>query len=142
MELLIIRKTAIGDAQPGDLQIDGRLTCYALERVSKAIPAGRYRLTLTVSQRALSGELWSPDPEKRLPLINDVPGREGIRMHALNEAEESEGCVGVGQRRALDRIVRSRAALTALIPVLDAALACGPVWVTLQDPLPEGTKRT
>jgi hypothetical protein len=134
MEILVKRRQPIADAQPGDLLIDGRLDSYSLERVSRAIPAGRYRLAMTPSARAERKELWSPDPLARLPLVCDVPGRSGIRLHALNEAEESTGCLGVGQRRAGPQILRSRAALMALMERIDAAAGRGEeVWLTIED---------
>lgn len=75
------------------------------------IPAGRYRLGLTVSPRAQAGGLWTPWPDGMLPLVLDVPGFEGIRVHAGNRAEDTEGCILVGLGRTVDAITSSRAAL-------------------------------
>jgi len=54
-----------------------------LENAVFIIPAGRYRVSLT----------WSPKFKKLLPLIEDVPNREGIRIHTGTIPEHSTGCV-------------------------------------------------
>lgn len=93
---------------------DGRIL-YALEREDVIIPAGEYPLTIT----------YSPRFKRRLPLINNVPGRSGIRIHAGNYARESEGCLLMGLDIVKDngsmdaRTVASRVALTRLITGID-----------------------
>lgn len=52
-----------------------------------AIPAGRYRIYVTMSPRF----------HRPLPLIVDVHGFTGIRIHRGKAAEHSEGCVIVGR---------------------------------------------
>jgi hypothetical protein len=51
-----------------------------------AIPAGRYRVVYTYSQRF----------QKQLPLIIDVPYFTGIRLHGGKSAENTDGCVLLG----------------------------------------------
>lgn len=134
MELLLQRQAAIGDAIPGKLAVDGVFVNDALERTSKAIPAGRYRLLFTVSARATGGDLWSPDAQHRLPLIDGVPGRSGIRIHAANFDYQLEGCVAVGKRNGPE-LVNSRAALMPLVEKVAAADAAGDaMWITVLDP--------
>jgi hypothetical protein len=62
-----------------------------------AIPAGRYRVVLTVSDRAARGSLWSPRPDHKLPLLPDVHGFEGIRIHSGTTDRDTEGCILVGR---------------------------------------------
>jgi hypothetical protein len=52
-----------------------------------AIPSGRYRLRWTMSSRF----------KRMMLLLEDVPGFAGIRIHPLNRASESEGCIGLGK---------------------------------------------
>ena len=54
-----------------------------LENADYLIPAGRYPLKRT----------WSPKFKKFLPLIMDVPDRDGIRIHKGTIPEHSKGCV-------------------------------------------------
>ena len=57
-----------------------------LENADFLIPAGTYPLRLT----------WSPRFKKLMPLIDEVPDREGIRIHQGAKPEHSQGCVLVG----------------------------------------------
>lgn len=131
MEIDLFRRTAIGNAIPGDFQVAGKLFAFSLENASKSIPVGRYRVDLTISQRALAGELWTSDLDKRLPLVCDVPQRSGIRIHALNDAAESHGCIGLGRRLAGPLLMNSRAAVAPFIDLLDETLKTEAVWITV-----------
>lgn len=70
---------------------DHTLVMPTLENADYLIPAGTYPLRLT----------WSPRFKKMLPLIDEVPDREGIRIHLGTKPEHSTGCVLV-QQAALD----------------------------------------
>ena len=63
-----------------------------------AIPAGRYKITLT----------YSPKFKRILPYVNDVKGFSGIRMHAMNTALDSLGCIGVGKNKKKGMILESK----------------------------------
>ena len=54
-----------------------------LENADFLIPAGTYPVEST----------WSPRFKKFLPLIKDVPDRDGIRIHKGTIPEHSKGCV-------------------------------------------------
>ena len=62
---------------------DKDLTINTLENADYAIPAGTYPLRRT----------WSPRFKKDLPLIDEVPDREGIRIHLGTRPEHSTGCI-------------------------------------------------
>lgn len=127
MNLLLQRKSAADDAIIGELFVEGVHECFSLERLGVEIPPGTYRVTITPSERF--GRL--------LPLINDVPGRSGIRIHPLNLPQQSEGCIGVGQEATVTSIEYSRLAMTSLQPKIAGALARHEdVWLRIQ---PAGT---
>ena len=87
-----------------------------------AIPTGRYRVQITQSQRF----------EKMLPILLDVPGFTGVRIHAGNTATDTSGCILVGQDREADAIGHSRLALDVLLPLIADAQARGQdVWITI-----------
>ena len=54
-----------------------------------AIPVGRYRVVLSYSDKF----------KKSLPLLNDVMCFSGVRIHSGNTAEDSLGCIIVGENK-------------------------------------------
>ena len=63
-----------------------------------AIPEGRYAVVIT----------YSPKMEQWLPLLLNVPKFSGIRIHAGNTAEDTEGCILVGKNREVGKVLDSR----------------------------------
>lgn len=59
------------------------LSYPTLENADFIIPPGIYPLRRT----------WSPRFRKLLPLVDNVPDREGIRIHMGTKPEHSEGCI-------------------------------------------------
>ncbi|MEP7304227.1 MAG: DUF5675 family protein [Acidobacteriota bacterium] len=131
MTLLLQREPSAAGCTLGRLFVDGVHAAFTLEDVVRvgpkvpgqtAIPAGRYRVVITFSQRF----------QHMLPLLLDVPDFTGIRIHAGNVAADTAGCLLVGQGRAVDSITSSRLALAALQPQIAGALARDEaVWITI-----------
>lgn len=127
------RRELVGAAVLGDLYVNA-FSCLTLENAARSIPAGTYRVTLTVSGRAVSGSLWSPREDRRLPLVCDVPGRTGIRVHAANRPGELEGCIALGRAVYGDTLGESRNALIEFMAKLDVAERIGEAcWLHLED---------
>lgn len=72
--------------------------CCSLERTSRLITPGTYRLVWSRSPRfsraatARAGkptDVWTPE-------ILGVPGRSGLRIHVANFAYQLEGCIAPG----------------------------------------------
>jgi len=132
MELTLIREPSQDGATIGRLFIDGALECYTCEDVVRpagekmpgqtAIPAGRYRVVLS----------WSPRFQRILPLLQDVPGFSGIRIHPGNSADDTEGCLLVGVTRTATTVGQSRMAFGQLYRRL--AVVDGEIWLTVADP--------
>jgi hypothetical protein len=103
MHLVLDRQFAVGDATIGTLSIDGKFHCFTLEDVIRekkvfaktAIPAGAYHVYLCESPK-FSDKYEKLGRGRIVPLIADVPGYKGIRIHCGNKASHSEGCVLVG----------------------------------------------
>lgn len=105
----------------------GQPVSYAIEdKIPKqtAIPAGRYRLATT----------WSVRFQEKLPEVKNVPGFTGIRIHAGNGPEDTEGCILVGQGRTRGRLIGSRMALKQLMAAIDYHERRGPVFLEVRNP--------
>jgi len=111
------------------MSIDGVFECYTLEDVVRpagekvygqtAIPPGRYRIQLTMSNRF----------KTVLPLLENVPNFEGVRIHPGNTAADTDGCILVGQSKTSNSIGGSRAAFDRLFARLQACKE--EIWITL-----------
>lgn len=106
----------------GSLSIDGDWECWTLEDEIRlgakvpgqtAIPPGTYSVDITPSPRF----------NRDLPLLLNVPGFEGIRIHPGNTSADTEGCLLVGADRFALSIGRSRVAFAFLFAKLRAAKA-------------------
>ncbi len=143
MKLTLNRRPSIGGATIGELLEDGVRLCWTLEdeirervgepvanwkiRGATAIPAGEYRVTLEHSPR------FGPDTLT----INNVPGFTGVRMHAGNTSDQTDGCPLLGLRVTETSIVGGTSApAVALVKArVRAALAAGQhVLLTINNP--------
>lgn len=89
----LTRKSKKGKAVNGTITfpIGERSFSYpTIENADFIIPAGTYPLNRT----------WSPKFKKLLPIIEEVPEREGIRIHMGTKPEHSTGCVLVNPMTA------------------------------------------
>ena len=87
MLISLKREAPRGKAGFGRLVVDGgMLAMDTLENLTYAIPDGFYRVRMT----------YSPRFQEVLPILDGVIGRTGIRIHAGNTIEHTEGCILVG----------------------------------------------
>ena len=121
MKLNVKRDPSTALATLGTLYIDDQFECYTLERPAVQIPAGQYSVEIT----------YSPRFSRPLPLLDSVPGRSDIRIHAGNWPRDTEGCILVGRQKGKDMILQSQLALDPLVSKIQAALAKGEA-VTIQ----------
>ena len=109
----------------GKLFIDGEYFCDTLEDVCRgltqemteaqiaqikvkgqtAIPSGTYKVDITFSQKF----------KKYLPILENVKGFEGIRIHSGNDSNDTEGCILVGKNKAKGQVLESRDTFNKLI---------------------------
>ncbi len=138
MNLRLIREPSRDECTHGSLYVDGHWHCWVLEDVVRevegqpvhtwkvkgqtAIPAGTYRIALTMSQRF----------GRVLPLLVDVPGFEGIRFHPGNTTEDTEGCILPGTGRVPGRVTGSRVAFERLFELIVAAT--DDRWIRIENP--------
>ena len=105
----------------GKMSVDGEYLCNTLEDPQRpvkiagrtGIPNGIYKVVLSNSFRF----------KKVLPEIQNVPGFVGVRIHAGNTAEDTEGCILVGFNTEKGRLTKSREAFYSLMELLHGAKA-------------------
>lgn len=74
------------------------VTAWKIKRET-AIPRGTYTMCVTRSNR------FGVD----LPLLLDVPGFEGIRIHGGNTAADTEGCILVAHHHPREDVIQGKA---------------------------------
>jgi len=136
MNIDLIRDLAERTKTFGKLFIDGKYLGETLEDTDRfledggekidgqtAIPRGRYKVTVTYSNRF----------KKPMPYIHDVPCFEGIRIHSGNSENDSLGCVLLGNIRTKDGIAQCAGVNERLMHMLEACEDRGePVWLTVK----------
>lgn len=87
-----------------------------------AIPTGRYQVILS----------FSPKYQKIMPLVANVPGYEGIRIHPGNYSTDTEGCLLPGFTRDKDFVGNSKAAFSVLQKLITDTINQGEnIYITI-----------
>lgn len=151
MELLLLRDTFTKKSTIGNLtDLDGRplsavtaKPIYVLEDTDRglentmtlseiaskkvfgqtAIPTGRYEIIMSYSNRF----------KRYLPLLLDVPGFAGIRIHNGSFPEHTEGCLLPGLVKGIDQVTQSRDFFNnKLLPWIEATLKKEKLFITVK----------
>ena len=100
----------------------GLTDTMSLEEIKKikikgntCIPYGTYNVTIT----------YSPRFKKNLPLLNNVKGFDGIRIHSGNKPQDTEGCLLPGFNKVKGQVIDSRVTTDKLIAQIQQALNKG-----------------
>lgn len=137
MHIRVVREPTKNDTTLGALFIDDHWQCHTLEDIIRpvgekiygetAIPPGRYKLVLSMSNRF----------KRILPEVLAVPNFTGIRIHAGNTAKDTHGCLLLGQTRNVEArsIGQSKLALEAFMTKITAVWdAKSELWITYVNP--------
>ena len=119
---LTLKRVALKDTYTiGRLFVDGQYFCDTLEDKVRpdgvkvygetAIPAGTYKVVITYSNRF----------KRMLPLLQNVPMFEGIRIHPGNTAVDTHGCLLVGINTEKGKITQSKVTFDKLFKLLEKA---------------------
>jgi hypothetical protein len=142
MELLLKRYKFTNISTIGKLYINGVYECFTLEDVDRglasdqplaevqkkkvygqtAIPYGRYQVIISFSNRF----------KEYMPQIVNVPGFEGIRIHAGNKAADTHGCPLTGSAVADNMVLNSRLAYRKLLAKLKDAEKKEKIFITIE----------
>lgn len=141
MEILLKRETRTNTSTIGQLSIDGAAECYTLEdcdrglaqtmtlavvlqnklRGKTAIPSGRYEVIVN----------WSNRFARQMPLLLNVTGFDGIRIHPGNIAADTLGCILLGQGKETNTVTSSRIAFNLFFNKLLATQGKEKVFITI-----------
>jgi hypothetical protein len=117
MKLKLQRRFRADTYTIGTLYIDGVRFCDTIEDTDRgltqdmsiaeilpikvmhrtAIPTGTYNVIVN----------WSPSKKRMLPRLLDVPGFDGILIHRGNTADDSSGCIIVGENKVKGKVINS-----------------------------------
>ena len=143
MEILVKREYKKKDYTIGKMYIDGEYFCDTLEDTDRgltqvmslaeikevkeygntAIPTGKYPIAYT----------YSPRFKKHLPLLLQVPAFEGVRIHSGNTHKDTEGCILLGENKAVGKVLNSRKTMDEFLRILKPAIeACEDIWITIK----------
>lgn len=131
MKLTLVRKYRKENYCIGDLYIDGVWFSNVIEDKDRglddsmtveeilkrkvygetAIPYGTYEVQIT----------YSPKYKKMMPLLLNVKGYSGIRIHSGNTAKDSLGCLIVGRNTKVGMVTESRVTYNKLFAIIKEA---------------------
>lgn len=131
---LLLKRVALRETYTiGRLYVDNHLFCDTcedkvrdIEREGKvygktAIPYGTYKVTLGVQSPKYSQRASYDWCKGYLPRLLNVPHFDGILIHAGNTAEDSAGCILVGENKVVGKVINSMATLKRLYGILKEA---------------------
>ena len=131
---LLLKRVALRETYTiGKMYIDTHYFCDTcedrvrdIEREGKvygktAIPYGTYKVTLGVQSPKYSQRASYDWCKGYLPRLMNVPHFDGILIHAGNTAEDSAGCILVGENKVVGKVINSMATLKRLYGILKEA---------------------
>lgn len=130
MELKLQRIAKQDTYTIGKLYVDGEYFCDTCEDKVRdlaaeakvagktAIPAGTYDITLKVQSPKYSQRASYDWCGGYLPRLLNVSHFDGILIHAGNTADDSQGCILVGENKVKGQVINSMATLKRLMAKL------------------------
>lgn len=126
----------------GKLYIDGEYFCDTIEDTDRgltqtmtdaqikskkvygqtAIPTGTYRVIISYSNKF----------KRQMPLLLNVPGFLGIRIHSGNTEKDTEGCLIVGKNKAVGKVIESKDTYNKLFSILCEANKKEAIKITIK----------
>lgn len=143
---LLLRRTFKGPNYTiGKLFINGIYECDTLEDTDRgltsqmtleeikakkvygvtAIPTGTYNINMTTVSPKFKDRTWAKPYKGMLPRLENVKGYEGVLIHVGNKAEDTLGCILVGENKVKGQVINSTAAFYELMTVLLKAKSIG-----------------
>lgn len=126
----------------GKLYIDGEYFCDTIEDTDRgltqtmtdaqikskkvygqtAIPTGTYKVIISYSNKF----------KRQMPLLLNVPGFLGIRIHSGNTEKDTEGCLIVGKNKVVGKVIESKDTYNKLFSILCEANKKEAIKITIK----------
>lgn len=141
MEVKVKRIARRDNYTIGKMYVNGEYVCDTLEDTDRgltskmsvaqisgmkvhgetAIPTGRYLVDMKTVSPRFGGRPQYQFCKGRLPLLCNVPAYQGVLVHCGNTANDTEGCILVGENKEKGKVLNSTATFKRLYPILKAA---------------------
>lgn len=125
----------------GSLSLNGKYFCDTLEDTDRgltsemseyeistkkiygktAIPYGTYLIDMNTISNKFKDRTWAKPYNGKLPRLVNVKGYEGVLIHVGNTAQDSLGCILVGENKVKGKVINSTSCFNKLMNILTQA---------------------
>lgn len=103
-----------GLTQDMDLEDILRIKVYG----ETAIPTGTYKIDMNTISPKFKDRSWAKPYKGKMPRLLNVPGFDGVLLHPGNSADDSLGCILVGNNTQVGKVLNSQAVFKRLMQKL------------------------
>ena len=120
------------------MYIDGQYICDTLEDADRglnqnmslkeinnkkvygetAVPTGTYKVDMNTVSPKFKSRTWAKPYGGKLPRLVLVPGYDGVLIHPGNKAEDTLGCILVGENKAVGQVLNSQVTFKKIMSIL------------------------
>ena len=138
MEILVKRIAKKPKYTIGKMYIDGQYICDTLEDADRglnqnmslkeinnkkvygetAVPTGTYKVDMNTVSPKFKSRIWAKPYGGKLPRLVLVPGYDGVLIHPGNKAEDTLGCILVGENKAVGQVLNSQVTFKKIMSIL------------------------
>ena len=138
MEILVKRIAKKSKYTIGKMYIDGQYICDTLEDADRglnqnmsleeiknkkvygetAVPTGTYKVDMNTVSPKFKSRTWAKPYGGKLPRLVLVPGYDGVLIHPGNKAEDTLGCILVGENKAVGQGLNSQVTFKKIMSIL------------------------
>lgn len=141
MKILVKRIAKLPTYTVGKLYIDNKYICDTIEDTDRgltqnmslneikskkiygktAIPSGTYKITMNVVSPKFKDRSWAKPWKGKIPRLLNVTGFDGVLLHVGNAADDSLGCLIVGENKVVGKVINSTVTFNRLMQILTSA---------------------
>lgn len=138
MEILVKRIAKKSKYTIGKMYIDEQYICDTLEDADRglnqnmsleeiknkkvygetAVPTGTYKVDMNTVSPKFKSRTWAKPYGGKLPRLVLVPGYDGVLIHPGNKAEDTLGCILVGENKAVGQVLNSQVTFKKIMSIL------------------------